>query len=790
MLIGISGSCFGDEAPFVAGFERFFRRSESHDGGQLLISELSCTACHPTSLDTLEPKRGPNLDGAGVRLQSEWIGQFLKNPAAAKPGTTMPDMLGALSGDEKQRAVEALAAFLAAQDRPLPELKSTGTNPIAYEFWRKGDPERGRDLYHEVGCVACHEPDPDYDAGVQPPSAVDELLSQLDPDELEEMGLGDAARPVASIPHPDLPAKYTDKSLTHFLLDPHAVRPGGRMPSVKLIPGEAADIAAWLLREQPGDLPDAAADANPELVAAGRKLFEELRCSNCHAAKGVPNPKSFRPLAELDAGAKSSCINEPASGLPHFRLDDAQRRAIEATVEELKNGATAAPPAQRVTLQMMQLNCYACHVREGRGGVGPNRRGFFEIEGHVDLGDEGRIPPPLDGVGRKLTRGWMKKVFAGEGDVRPHMLARMPVFAPAVVESLPADFAKADEVQQQSEEDVFGETKPLADAGRLLLDIGCVQCHPIHGEQLPGVVGIDLAGITGRVHPQWFHDFLLNPATLKARTRMPTFFPGGKSTNQAVLDGNVDRQIAAMWEYIKRAETLPLPEKIEQGRVHNFELVPEEQPLLLRTFMQDAGMHAIAVGFPEKVHLAFDAERVRAAQVWRGRFIDAHGTWFDRFAPPAAPLGTDVVALPSGVTFAVLDAPDDEWPNELGKAAGYEFRGYRLDEAGTPTFLYRFASIDVEDEFTPEDGRTLRRRIKLIPSENAPTPKIVWFRANAGNKLQQNGIGSYSNDHGLTVTLEKGRLLDARVRTNDAGSDWIVPIDLSAENSIEMKYEW
>ncbi len=790
LLVGVSSPGLADDVPLVAGFERFFRHTDSNDGGWLLISELSCTACHPTSPEALEAKRGPNLDGVGVRLQPEWVRRFLDDPSAVKNGTTMPDMLGVLADDKKRAAIDALVAFLTAQDRPLPELESTGRDPIAYEFWRKGDVGRGQKLYHEVGCVGCHEPDGDYEAVAKQPSTIDNLLSQLDPDELAELGLSDAARPVPSIPHGDLAAKYTRKSLTHFLLDPQSIRPGGRMPGMKLDPGEAADIAAWLLREQPRDVRQTKQPAN-DLAAVGRQLFEELRCSSCHTAKGIASPKPSRSLAELNVDAAFNCIGQSRPGLPHFHLDDAQTRAIQRALAELKaDSSVSRAPDDLLTLRMMQLNCYACHTRDGRGGVGPNRRAYFEIEGHVDLGDEGRIPPPLDGVGRKLTAAWMTKVLTGQGDVRPYMRAQMPVFPKAVVEAMPVEFTKVDGLRPRPEAEVFGETKSLATAGRQLLDVGCVQCHPVRGEHLSGVVGIDLHGIAGRVQPQWFHDFLLNPGSLKARTRMPTFFPAGKSTNQGVLGGDVEQQIAAMWEYIKRADKLPLPEKIEQGRVHSFELIPEEKPLLLRTFMQAAGMHAIAVGFPQKVHLAFDAEQVRVAQLWRGRFIDAHGTWFDRFTPPAAPLGSDVVAMPGGVPLAKLDEPTSPWPADVGEAAGYRFRGYRLDESGTPTFLYRYGQVDVEDRLAPAAKQTLRRTIKLLVDRSQTATNVIWFRANTGKSLQKNGIGSYSNDRSLTVTLEKGRLLDGRVRMNDGISDWIVPIDLSAESVIELRYEW
>ncbi|MCA9067743.1 MAG: hypothetical protein KDA84_02390, partial [Planctomycetaceae bacterium] len=79
---------------FVVGFDRFARHKEVEEkvGGRLLLTELSCTACHADNSKQLAPKGGPRLNGAGNRLQAPWIKQFLSSTQVTKPGTTMPDM--------------------------------------------------------------------------------------------------------------------------------------------------------------------------------------------------------------------------------------------------------------------------------------------------------------------------------------------------------------------------------------------------------------------------------------------------------------------------------------------------------------------------------------------------------------------------------------------------------------------------------------------------------------------------------------------------------------------------
>ena len=777
--------------PFVAGFERFARHQEivKIPAGRLLLSELSCTACHSTKETSLQPKRGPRLSGAGNRLRPEWVTRFLASPQTTKPGTTMPEMFAGWPKAERGRAIQAIAAFLGSRREAFPVIKASGLHPVPFEFWNKGNPESGKQLYHQVGCVACHAADADYETVKIKPSPLDQLLELLDPQELAEMGLAARARRVESIPHGDLPAKYTRQSLTFFLLDPEKTRPAGRMPSLKLQPARAADIAAYLLRVQTPTAQPETPSYSESLIQAGRRLFVELKCITCHEVSGLKDVPTAKPLADLKASSKRTCYGTAKRGLPHFSLDHTQTAAIE-TALDASSKSTKIPAADRLSFRLLQLNCYACHERGNRGGVGRYRKPYFETVRHVDIGDEGRLPPPLTGVGRKLQSAWLSKVLKGTGDARPHMQIRMPQFPASAVETLPGLFVEVDHPNQQpSETEVFGNLSGLADAGRMLLDNGCVQCHPLRGESLPGVVGVDLEGIAGRVQPEWFHDFLLDPGNLKPRTRMPTFFPKGKSQNPNVLAGDTERQIAAMWAYLKELDKQPLPEKIERVRSQDFELKPAGRPIVLRTFMKEAGTHAITVGFPQKVHFAFDAETARPAVAWRGRFLDAQGTWFSRFTPPAEPLGDDFISLPAGMPFAFLKDHKEPWPKVDSLNPSYRYLGYRLDAAGVPTFLYRFGPFDIEDRIAPEGETNLKRQFTIKNRKPNQEPPPLWFRANVGKALNSEASQSFANDAGLTVVV--GKLKNqGELRQSGSLGEWIIPLAVQTEQTIEVQYQW
>ncbi len=356
----------------------------------------------------------------------------------------------------------------------------------------------------------------------------------------------------------------------------------------------------------------------------------------------------------------------------------------------------------------------------------------------------------------------------------------MPVFG-AATESLSAAFQTADLSQSTPDAQPPDLSAAVVDAGRALMDVGCVQCHPLRGEYLPGVLGVDLAAINDRVRLEWFRNFILDPASLKPRTRMPTFFASGNSPKQELLDGDVDRQIDSLWVYLSEADKHPLPEKIEQAKRQNFELVPRDRPILLRTFMDDAGPHAIAVGFPEGVHFAFDAETVRVAQLWRGRFLDAHGTWYDRFTPPAHPLGTDIINLPAGSLLLKSDSSG---------AAAVVFGGYRLDKSGTPTFLYHCEGVAVQDRLVPAGDRGLRRELKLKPLHNQSKPVRIWLRMLVGSSLQRRAFNAYSNEQDLLVIVDSELPSEAKIQTTEGNSTWLLPFDLAEQTTIEVTYRW
>lgn len=664
VLIG-GGAAFAE--PRLPGFERFHSATASADGGRLLYNELGCVNCHGGQT-ALPPRRGPVLGGVVLRARSEWLSAFLADPEAAHPGTSMPALLDPEIPDSADAVVQYLATLLpksAANSKAVPKAKAL----------KHVNALRGREIFHTSGCVACHAPQPEYAPSEGAPTASDFTY--------------------ASVGLPDLRRKTNLSALAGFLLDPLKVRPTGRMPKLLASEDEALDVAGYLLNFQSSDSrlsPDLDAPlADAVQAERGRTLVAQARCAACHE---LPREVAIEPVALKHRSG--GCLEPvPAKGLPRYRLSEVQRAALRLYLEK-----PDAEPQRAATadLTLQALNCAACHERGGLGGPDAARKAYFQ--GDHNLGDTGRYPPPLTGVGRKLRGAWLLGVLEGKNRVRPYLKTRMPVYGAAVAE-LGALLSRVDAVA----------ARPLPGgddtAGRKLLGTlggnGCITCHRWGERAALGIQALDLSNLAQRLQAEWVYEYLVDPASYRPGTLMPSFWPGAKAANVEVLGGDTAKQIASIYSFAKSANGEP--EGFPETRNGEFELVPRDRPVVQRTFMEKVGTHAVLVGFPAGTHVAYDAKTARPVLAWQGRFFDAYNTWFSRFAPFENPAGERIV----------------RWPAAEEGLKG-RFLGYRLDGAGVPVFSYTLSGVTVEERF---DGlsKGLRRTVSWAGS-GAAAPAV------------------------------------------------------------------
>ena len=198
-----------------------------------------------------------------------------------------------------------------------------------------------------------------------------------------------------------------------------------------------------------------------------------------------------------------------------------------------------------------------------------------------------------------------------------------------------------------------------------------------------------------------------------------------------------------------------------------------------RVLAQDAvSPRAIVVGYPESVHVAFDANVIRLAKAWRGGFFDAQGTWSGRAGRFFEPYGDDVMQLPPGPALAFLDNAEAPWPPVMmtDRNVGGRFIGYRLDEERRPIFMYELEGVLVEEQPVPvvsAGGANLLRRFSL--EATSPSGRLYLLVAE-GEETLQNDDGSWTLDGSATVTLRGNAPLLPFVRTSQGVRQLLLPV--------------
>ncbi len=774
--------------------------------GDVLISELRCAACHGgVQQGSLPEKTAPDLTAVGSRVSHEYLRRFLASPSSTHPGTTMPDVLVARPEAERDQIAEALTHFLIAQSKDL----------FTTEASEPKDHHEGKTLYHSVGCVACHGPK-------EAPPQVKSRNDEDDDDEATRVVAKNVLKPMA-IPLGHVAAKYSTKSLSEFLFQPLRVRASGRMPDMKLTPAESLAIAGYLVEGQSQQSKNLdpqefrlhtvdnkslgvsqqskALDPQESLVALGKKHFQELNCAACHSLPGILAAPLLGSLR--DADLSRGCLSKTTGRSPRFQFEDTQ---VQAIVAALSDEPTAESDHVVAAKTLTAFQCIACHVRDDFGGVHDTHNPFF-VGSVQQLGDDGRIPPPLTLVGAKLQPAWMKKVLFDGESVRPYMATRMPQYGVTNLQQLPAVFSRLDvlksaamklpspESRSESERE---REKLIRAAGRELLGdkgLNCIACHNFNGKAALVNQGIDLLTSSQRLQPGWFNSYLRNPAAFRPRTVMPAAWPDGVAAHKTILDGNTDQQIEAIWYYLSLGTSAADPSGL---RAVSTKLTVDDHAQTYRGRSRVAGFRGIAVGLPEKLSYAFNAETGTLSAIWQGDFIGVNwsGQGSGDFNPASEP-----ITLAQDVSFVQLVDENSPWPlmpvmtkeartnpNPLyPKNVGYQFRGYFLGELSIPTFMYRSGTIEIEDR-SVATGTGEQQRLTRVLQLESPMPQTIWFRALTGDIRQESEQVFRSGR--LRLTIPKGETKLRSLPDEPTRSELMLRLQIpQGKSSLEFNYE-
>jgi len=532
--------------------------------GEYLFEQLGCHGCHLVSDYDGLGDVGPSLRRISAKVDPQWMVGWIHDPYAFRPRTKMPNF------EFSDAQAKAAAAYLWTSS------KEDGAGWLASHPDPGGiDPAdaaqvaKGKELFDEVGCRACH-------------AAVE----------------GEVATPVGANKDyaPNL-ARIGEKTTGQFIYwwikDPRGYNPESRMPSLRLTDDEARAITAYLL-----SLSSAAPAAeqtitsadleSPELAKEGEAVVRKYGCYGCHSINGMDAESrigvelsSFatKPLEELYFGNHPEIprnwnawtfhkLQDPRiyatehveQLMPNFHLADEDienlrvwlqsRRGYQPPLRYRADGYDGRQERiQKGRRIVERYNCMGCHQIDGRGGY---IRTLYQD-------NPTSAPPILNGEGAKVQPEWFFGFLQDPArqPLRFWLDIRMPTFGLEDHETT----AIVDYFTALAElEDPYFYWDPKIDSNPELLQVGemlmsddyfsCWSCH-VRGNETPGGPmeqwAPNLAYAHERLNPVWILSWIKDPQAMMPGTKMPAFYPGGPPD---VLGGDESKQIVAMRDYI------------------------------------------------------------------------------------------------------------------------------------------------------------------------------------------------------------------------------------------------
>ena len=516
-----------------------------------------------------------------------------------------------------------------------------------------------------------------------------------------------------------------------------------------------------------------------ELAARGREQFGKLGCAKCHDDLQVPS-KSGPAFAKLDPSR--GCLGEAAGPWPRFDLNAEQRGLITKALPRAEQ--QQLDDKQSLAKTLVTFNCIGCHERTGLGGIAPERNAKFTGTNEA-LGDQGRLPPPLSHVGAKLKPEWIAEVLLHGKRQREYLDASMPQFGEANVGHLVDLFGKVDELEAVTFPKI-ANIQESKNAGYEMIGttgFSCIACHDFNGQKSGGAGALDIVHVTERIKKNWFHLYMRQPSRFHPTVIMPSYWPGGQSIRPNILGGDTAQQIEALWTYLEDGTRAKKPAGLSR---QSSELRVGDVAEVCRG-RSPAGYRGIGVGYPDRINLAFDSEQMSLRQLWKGEFANVDLGSFH-------PRGTEQISFPPGIPFHRLKSLDDNWPYK-GKTNylfpqdhGYQFRGYHLDAKRTPTFLYHYGDIAVEDYFEDvrdKDGKAYFKRTFRFEAPDAQLP--FYFRAASGKKITTQSDRVFVIDSlQLRITSDHQGV----VREGNPG-EVLIPLTLpKGRSTLTLEYLW
>jgi len=476
--------------------------------GRDLIRMYGCFGCHDIPGYEGVRKIGPDLTTVASKLTRDYMLRWLREPRSAKAESRMPQFWfnSNNSGPEfearNNTEIVAIAEYLISRSQP---------NPLPVAGRTNGNRTRGQQIVESVGCLGCHAVGPIPD----------------DPDRTQHRrrfgynldGEG---------------TKVSTDWLYNWVLDPHAVWPDTKMPSLRLSEPEAADVAAYLTtltnpEFEAQALPEADPDAldtitveflktgstlieaeqqlatmssDEKLLYSGEGLIRRYGCFGCHNIEGFEDAQPIgtglgqagsKLLSQLDFGfmeiehTRSSFYEQKLTDPRSFDIGRVKQPEelfrmpnFHFTEDQVDSIVMVLTGMVKDDVSPKMRNILSDEVEAGRSLVArSNCRGCHQIEGaggdiRSTIADEGLWPPLLTTEGAKTQPEWLHPFLSdpGEATLRPWLEARMPTFGfdPVAAGTLTAYFSAIDNVDYPFIDTSIATTDQQLRGGQELFD--------------------------------------------------------------------------------------------------------------------------------------------------------------------------------------------------------------------------------------------------------------------------------------------------------------------------------
>jgi mono/diheme cytochrome c family protein len=598
---------------------------DAFERGTELVRALRCAACH--EIPGEQPVMpAPAVNSLAGNISRAWLVDWLEG-VAGKPDDAIPagpDEHGnrdsrrmphfGFSHDES----EAIAEFLLStseKTRFATPVVGPARAVVPAKKKKKDEPEIappepnaaiGGTLFRSLGCLACHR------------------VGELGNDGL--FGGGD----LSQVAH-KRPADF----FARWLADPAAINANHRMPIFALDPPEIESLSLYL--RTLGDEVGPPASSVSGQTERGRELVREARCGECHTLPTSAGSATTKAIAKLRPPSKAddtdSCLFEPkqATHRPGYRLSADERRFVSAFLADAACGSAASSARPRRQL-LAEHNCLACHTRGPSQGLAARLSEIGDADPALRDLLAALAPPALTGVGDKLhDSAIVAAMTVSEPPRQTWLRVRMPKFPldKATTHALAQHLIDTDRIPDRPGAPRPAATQAAGDAAleaagpRLVTadGFGCTSCHAI-GKWTPEKVainaqGADLSQIGERVRRPWFDRWVHNPARIVPQMEMPSV----QQSVRGVLDGKLDRQLAAVWQVLNRRDfTPPSPSALRVVRRANIPELKERAAVV--TDLVEAGgrpfVRPLAIGLANRHNVLVDLASNRLAAWWMG----------------------------------------------------------------------------------------------------------------------------------------------------------------------------